>query len=319
MNAIRKRIRAFADLLLHEHTAPGAWRRRCFVGAVVGCTPLFGLHICRLHRAGVALSPQPARRLRRGEPVDAADDPDSSASPRCSSASASCTAAGSGCVAPTSRSPTCARSRAPSSSTGASAGSSSARRSVRSPAPSSGRFCCAVARASCTTRDAIGAAIERARRRYDGLHPRFKWYARMKYVMDPCYRAIAPLRAAEARSPSISAAASACCRCCSASSATAAARSASNGIARKSTAACTPRASSRRIESSRATRAPPNCRRATSSRSSTCCTTGTTTRSARCCRAAAPRCVPAADCWCARAIRRAAAARAGRAPIESWS
>lgn len=39
---------------------------------------------------------------------------------------------------------------------------------------------------------AIGAAIGAARLRYDGLHPRFKWYARMKYVMDPCYRAIAP-------------------------------------------------------------------------------------------------------------------------------
>jgi SAM-dependent methyltransferase len=39
----------------------------------------------------------------------------------------------------------------------------------------------------------VGAAIGRARRRYDGLHPRFRWYARMKYVMDPCYRAIAPL------------------------------------------------------------------------------------------------------------------------------
>jgi uncharacterized protein (DUF2062 family)/SAM-dependent methyltransferase len=39
--------------------------------------------------------------------------------------------------------------------------------------------------------DFIGRAIATARRRYDGLHPRFKWYARMKYVMDPCYRAIA--------------------------------------------------------------------------------------------------------------------------------
>jgi uncharacterized protein (DUF2062 family) len=35
--------------------------------------------------------------------------------------------------------------------------------------------------------------ISQASRRYDGLHPRFKWYARMKYRMDPCYRAIAPL------------------------------------------------------------------------------------------------------------------------------
>ena len=43
------------------------------------------------------------------------------------------------------------------------------------------------------TADPVGAAIDVARRRYDGLHPRFKWYARMKYVMDPCYRAIAAL------------------------------------------------------------------------------------------------------------------------------
>jgi uncharacterized protein (DUF2062 family) len=41
--------------------------------------------------------------------------------------------------------------------------------------------------------DPIMSAIAVARRRYDGLHPRFKWYARMKYVMDPCYRAIAAL------------------------------------------------------------------------------------------------------------------------------
>jgi uncharacterized protein (DUF2062 family) len=39
----------------------------------------------------------------------------------------------------------------------------------------------------------IDRLIRQARDRYDGLHPRFKWYARMKYVMDPCYRAIAPL------------------------------------------------------------------------------------------------------------------------------
>ena len=35
--------------------------------------------------------------------------------------------------------------------------------------------------------------IRSARDRYRGLPPRFKWYARMKYVMDPCYRAILPL------------------------------------------------------------------------------------------------------------------------------
>jgi uncharacterized protein (DUF2062 family)/SAM-dependent methyltransferase len=40
--------------------------------------------------------------------------------------------------------------------------------------------------------DPIADAIERARHRYDGEPGRLKWYARMKYVMDPCYRAIAP-------------------------------------------------------------------------------------------------------------------------------
>jgi uncharacterized protein (DUF2062 family)/SAM-dependent methyltransferase len=46
-------------------------------------------------------------------------------------------------------------------------------------------------RAPADVGDDLGRAIATARARYDGLHPRFKWYARMKYVMDPCYRAIA--------------------------------------------------------------------------------------------------------------------------------
>jgi hypothetical protein len=33
--------------------------------------------------------------------------------------------------------------------------------------------------------------LERAAARFDDAHPRFKWYARMKYRMDPCYRAVA--------------------------------------------------------------------------------------------------------------------------------
>ena len=39
--------------------------------------------------------------------------------------------------------------------------------------------------------DVMNDAIELARRRYDKEPGKFKWYARMKYVMDPCYRAIA--------------------------------------------------------------------------------------------------------------------------------
>ena len=38
--------------------------------------------------------------------------------------------------------------------------------------------------------DPVRDAIELARHRYDREPGRFKWYARMKYVMDPCYRAV---------------------------------------------------------------------------------------------------------------------------------
>lgn len=39
--------------------------------------------------------------------------------------------------------------------------------------------------------DPIGRALEAAAARYVGLQPRFRWYARLKYRLDPCYRAIA--------------------------------------------------------------------------------------------------------------------------------
>jgi len=40
-------------------------------------------------------------------------------------------------------------------------------------------------------RDPIERALQAAAARYAGLHPRFRWYARLKYRMDPCYRVIA--------------------------------------------------------------------------------------------------------------------------------
>ncbi len=42
-----------------------------------------------------------------------------------------------------------------------------------------------------TSRDPIGRALKAAATRYVGLPGRFRWYARVKYRMDPCYRAIA--------------------------------------------------------------------------------------------------------------------------------
>jgi SAM-dependent methyltransferase len=39
--------------------------------------------------------------------------------------------------------------------------------------------------------DPIERALKAAAARYVGLHPRFLWYARLKYRTDPCYRSIA--------------------------------------------------------------------------------------------------------------------------------
>ncbi len=192
MNGLRRRIRALADALVHEHTAPGRVAAAIFVGAVVGCTPLFGLHIVvclalawlfRLNKlivygaANLSMPPmvpllgftsvQLGERIlhRRWLGLHRADF--ALAHVR-----------------------TLARvwfvdwmvgGVALGAAIGIIAGAVVwailvARRAHKS-----------------RTADAIGAAIDVARRRYDGLHPRFKWYARMKYVMDPCYRAIAQL------------------------------------------------------------------------------------------------------------------------------
>jgi SAM-dependent methyltransferase len=48
-------------------------------------------------------------------------------------------------------------------------------------------------RAHPPARDPVAAALDAAALRYRGAHPRFRWYARLKYQLDHCYRAIAPL------------------------------------------------------------------------------------------------------------------------------
>jgi uncharacterized protein (DUF2062 family) len=192
VNAIRKRIRAFADLLLHEHTAPGRVAAAIFVGAVVGCTPIFGLHIVacialaylfRLNKiivygaANLSIPPmvpilgftsvQLGERILHGRwlALHRADFALKNVKTLARTFFVDWTVGGIvlgatvGLVA---------------------GGITWAIMSARN------------AR-KLRTADAIGAAIDVARRRYDGLHPRFKWYARMKYVMDPCYRAIAAL------------------------------------------------------------------------------------------------------------------------------
>jgi uncharacterized protein (DUF2062 family) len=189
---VRRRIRELWRTIVHEHVAPGRVAAAIFVGAVVGCTPLFGLHIVvclalawlfRLNKlvvygaANLSMPPmvpllgftsvQLGERIlhRRWLGLHRADF--ALANVR-----------------------TLARiffvdwmvgGVALGAAIGLIAGAITwailaARRAHKA-----------------RTADAIGTAIDVARRRYDGLHPRFKWYARMKYVMDPCYRAIAQL------------------------------------------------------------------------------------------------------------------------------
>jgi uncharacterized protein (DUF2062 family)/SAM-dependent methyltransferase len=40
--------------------------------------------------------------------------------------------------------------------------------------------------------DPVSEALEAARGCYERVHPKYKWYALGKYLLDPCYRAIAP-------------------------------------------------------------------------------------------------------------------------------
>ena len=192
MKALRKRLRALADALVHEHTAPGRVAAAIFVGAVVGCTPIFGLHIVacialaylfRLNKiivygaANLSIPPmvpllgftsvQLGERILHGRwlALHRADFALKNVKTLARTFFVDWTVGGIVLGA----------------TVGLLAGGIT--------------WAILVARNArkLRTADAIGAAIDVARRRYDGLHPRFKWYARMKYVMDPCYRAIAPL------------------------------------------------------------------------------------------------------------------------------
>jgi uncharacterized protein (DUF2062 family)/SAM-dependent methyltransferase len=193
VKGIRKRLHALWKELLHEHTAPGRLAAAVLVGCIVGCTPLFGLHffVCvalayalRLNKlvvygaANLSIPPmvpllgfasvQLGERILHGGWLALARSDFALANVRRLAklffidwmVGGVVLGAAIGLVAGGITWAILARRRA---------------------------------RAAAGVSDALGGAIERARRRYDGLHPKYKWYARMKYVMDPCYRAIAPL------------------------------------------------------------------------------------------------------------------------------
>jgi uncharacterized protein (DUF2062 family) len=192
LKGLRARVRALFTALLHEHTAPARLAAAVLVGCIVGCTPLFGLHIVvclalawalRLNKlvvygaANLSMPPlvpllgfvsvQLGERILHGRWLALRRADFQLAQVRALAKLFFVDWMVGGLVLGT--------------AIGLVAGGLtfailSARRAQKR-----------------RSADAIGAAIEVARRRYDGLHPRFKWYARMKYVMDPCYRSIAAL------------------------------------------------------------------------------------------------------------------------------
>jgi uncharacterized protein (DUF2062 family) len=190
MKKLHQQLRHLLNHLLHEHTAPSRLAAAVLVGCIVGCTPFFGLHIVlcvalawllglnQLAVYGAAnlsipplvpfigfASVQLGERLRHGQWLNLSRSDFQLAQLRVTATTfftdwlvggvalgAAIGLCGGGLVW-----------------------------LILTQRRKQGRAL-----------DPIMSAIAMARRRYDGLHPRFKWYARMKYVMDPCYRAIAP-------------------------------------------------------------------------------------------------------------------------------
>ena len=184
--ALRARIHALGLLLLAEHRAPGRVAAAILVGAVVGCTPLFGFHILvclvaawllRLNKvivyaaANLSIPPlvpfigfasvQLGERIRNHHflPANLALFRTEPARVLAGRFFWSWMVGG--------------------TVLGAALGTVG------------GLTAYILLRRRREAVDTIDAAIALARRRYDGEPGRFKWYARMKYVMDPCYRAIA--------------------------------------------------------------------------------------------------------------------------------
>ena len=192
MKKLRARIHELWRTIVHEHTSPARVAAAIFVGAIVGCTPLFGLHIVVCLALAWALglnklivygaanlsippmvpligfaSVQLGERIRHGAWLALHRSDFALANIRVIAKIFFVDWLLGGVVL----------GAAIGVVVGGVVFAALSRRRAR----------------AAHADDAIGVAIEAARRRYDGLHPRFKWYARMKYVMDPCYRAIAPL------------------------------------------------------------------------------------------------------------------------------
>lgn len=192
LRRLRQKLHDFFAMLLAEHTSPAQLALGVFFGCVVGCLPLFGLHlpICIVvalvlglnklvvyGAANLSIPPmipilgfssvQLGELLRFGRllQLDRAQFTWQNAKPLAQQFFASwmiggaALGAGIGLVF----------------GTVVFAAAQKKRRDART-----------------ALEVALDEALDRAAHRFDGVHPRYKWYARSKYRLDPCYRAIAP-------------------------------------------------------------------------------------------------------------------------------
>lgn len=191
MRVLRARVHALLDRLVKQHSSPGRLAAAVFVGCVVGCSPLFGLHlpICvllallfRLNQvvvyaaANISIPPlvpflgfasvQLGGLMLRGRfaTLELAE----------------VTALGVAAVAGRFFVDWLVGGLALGAGIGAAAAVLT-RAWLRSRA------------AKAPIGDPIGAVLDAASRRYDRAPRRLKWYARMKVRMDPCYREILAL------------------------------------------------------------------------------------------------------------------------------
>jgi SAM-dependent methyltransferase/uncharacterized protein (DUF2062 family) len=203
---MRRRIHALWQQLVNEHTAPARLGAAVFVGCVVGCTPLFGLHffVCvalalafglnKLVVYGAAnlsippmvpllgfASVQLGERIRHGKwlALRRADFAWHNIRVVAKAFFIDWTVGG----------------VALGATIGLVAGGATwmilRRRGRAVDARSADTGAVGQRATDARPADRVAGLVDRARHCYDGLHPRFKWYARMKYVMDPVYCAIA--------------------------------------------------------------------------------------------------------------------------------
>jgi uncharacterized protein (DUF2062 family) len=195
IRALRRRVHEIARQIVRQHTSPARLAVAVWVGAIVGCTPLFGLHlplciaiafllglnqVVVYGAANISIPPlvpfiafssvQLGSRILHGAwmPMHLGEITWRTAPALAKAFFVNWLVGGAvvgGAVGAVGAGITYAIARA--------------RRRHHPPPPP-------------TEEERIAELLQSAAQRYRGLHPRFSVYAKMKYRMDPCYRAILP-------------------------------------------------------------------------------------------------------------------------------